>query len=144
MRKLFGVLLGVAAMSGAYAINFSQGTAASNVRVQVAQAVAQNESLPSIISTALSAKVTVNALVAALVSAGVGPKEIVAELIKNGVSQEQAIQAALAAGADPAEVLAPAAAGPVGVAAGPARSPSLNFSAPSTFGGGGGNSVSRN
>lgn len=142
MRKLFGVLLGVAAMSGAYAINFSQGTAASNVRAQVAQAVAQNESLPSIISTALSAKVTVNALVAALVSAGVGPKEIVAELIKNGVSQEQAIQAALAAGADPADVAAPAAAGPLST--GTVRSPSLNFSAPSTFGGGGGNSVSRN
>jgi hypothetical protein len=144
MRKLCCVLLGVAAMSSAFAVNFSQGTGAANVRAQVADAVSKKEPVSSIVSSALSARVSVDALTAALVAAGVSPKVIVAALTSNGVTQEQAAKAALAAGADPSEVLAPAAAGPVGVAAGPARSPSLNFSAPSTLGGGGGKSVSRN
>jgi len=148
MRKLFCVVLGVAAMGSAFAVNFSQGTGASNVRAQVADAVSKKEPLSSIIGSALSARVPVNSLTAALVAAGISPKSIVSALVSQGVAQEQAIQAALAAGADPADVAAPAAAGPSGAnpvgTAGAPRSPSLNFSAPSTFGGGGGKSVSRN
>jgi len=142
MRKVFCMVLSVAAMSSAYAISFSQGTGVSNVRMQVADAVAKKESLTSIVSSALAAKVSVNNLTAALVSAGVNPKNIVAALVTQGVSQEQAVQAALAAGVDPADVAAPAAAGPS--SGNQTGGPTMNFSTPSTFGGGGGKSVSRN